>query len=707
MLLVTLSILLAIPSACSMDSSIYCPPQCVCETRPWFTPQSVYHEARTVDCNDLQLTSIPSNLSSDTQVLLLQSNNISQVNFELQDLVNLTELDLSQNHFARIQDVGLFNLSQLITLYLEENQVKELPDYCLKDLSNLEELYINHNRINTIGPKAFSGLTNLLRLHLNSNKLQVIDSHWFELLPNLEILMFGENPIIGLQEMNFKPLSKLHSLVLASMELKEIPKDAFEGLDYLESLSFYDNRLSRVPKDAFRNLPVLKFLDLNKNPIEKIYETDFKDLPHLEELSLNNMEELVSIERSAFDNLPELVKLEICNNPKLSFIDRFAFRNVLSLKTLLISNNDLSLIHRDTFESLPSLNEISLHSNPIRCDCSSNWVVLTNQSLRFIEPQSTLCTYPPQMAGCLLYDVLERGLTSSCLPMISRHTFPSYLNVTSGATVSLECRAMAEPQPQFYWVTPSGNKVTSLTASEKHKIHGESTLVILDASLEDSGRYTCVAWNSDGSDTRTMMVHIHGVQGNNSMALVMLAKQVQPHSVVVAWKLFSSMGLPKPNWSSATMKINNPHISYIAKVPTNIQEYNLTHLQPATEYEVCLTVSMLSHQTHKSCLNITTKDASFAVEMVTQPTNVALAAVMGSMFSILSMALLVIYMGRRLKQKSCHNSLKKYMQHATSIPLNEVYPPLINLWENENEKEKDCTVEQQNTQIDTSKTYMW
>lgn len=47
------------------------------------------------------------------------------------------------------------------------------------------------------------------------------------------------------------------------------------------------------------------------------------------------------------------------------------------------------------------------------------------------------------------------------------------------------------------------------------------------------------------------------------------------------------------------------------------------------------------------------------------------------------------------------------MQHTTSIPLNELYPPLINLWETETEKEKEGPVDPQNLQIDTSKTYMW
>lgn len=117
------------------------------------------------------------------QLLLLQSNNISSITTELQSLGNLTELDLSQNHFtqvhgriprharlcgdpppsAQVRSMGLSSLGRLVTLYLEENHIEELEDFALTNLTSLEELYINHNRISSIGPKAFAGLSNLLR----------------------------------------------------------------------------------------------------------------------------------------------------------------------------------------------------------------------------------------------------------------------------------------------------------------------------------------------------------------------------------------------------------------------------------------------------------------------------------------------------------------------------------------------------------------
>uniref|UniRef100_A0A8C0VCB3 Leucine rich repeat neuronal 2 n=1 Tax=Cyanistes caeruleus TaxID=156563 RepID=A0A8C0VCB3_CYACU len=309
---------------------VACPPRCVCQIRPWYTPRSAYREAATVDCNDLFITSVPPELPEGTQTLLLQSNNIARLEQgELGYLRNLSELDLSQNSFSDIWDFGLRNMPQLLSLHLEENQLSELPDGSFPGLGNLQELYLNHNRLRRIAPRAFAGLGSLLRLHLNSNLLRTLDSRWFQMLPSLEILMVGGNKVDAILDMNFRPLGNLRSLVLAGMQLREISDYALEGLRSLESLSFYDNKLADVPKRA------------------------------LQQLGLNNMDELVSIDQFALINLPELTKLDVTNNPKLSFIHPKAFQHLPQLETLMLNNNALSALHRQTVESLPNLQEIT------------------------------------------------------------------------------------------------------------------------------------------------------------------------------------------------------------------------------------------------------------------------------------------------------------------------------------------------------------
>ncbi|XP_023602173.1 leucine-rich repeat neuronal protein 1 [Myotis lucifugus] len=702
-----LGLLLASLAGSSLQSG-ECPQLCVCEVRPWFTPQSTYREATTVDCNDLRLTRIPGNLSSDTQVLLLQSNSIAATADELQQLCNLTELDVSQNNFSSIREVGLANLSRLTTLHLEENQIAELPDRCLQDLGSLQELYINHNQIRAISARAFAGLRNLLRLHLNSNRLRVIDSRWFEATPNLEILMIGENPVVGILDMNFRPLVNLRSLVLAGMCLTDVPGNALVGLDSLESLSFYDNRLVKVPQLALQKVPNLKFLDLNKNPIHKIQEGDFRNMLRLKELGLNNMGELVSVDRYALDNLPELTKLEATNNPKLSYVHRRAFRGVPALESLMLNNNALHAVYRATVASLPNLREIGIHSNPLRCDCVLRWVAANTTSIRFMEPLSMLCAAPPELRGQPVKDALARDSGERCLPMIAHDAFPGHLSVELGATVLLDCRALAEPEPEIYWVTPLGRKITGDTLSDRYTLSSEGTLEIPNVRTEDSGRYTCVAQNVEGADTRVVTVKVNGTLLDGAQVLKMYVKQTESHSILVSWKVTSNVMTSNLKWSSATMKVDNPHITYTARVPVDVHEYNLTHLQPSTDYEVCLTVSNVHQQTQRSCVNVTTKTAAFALDLSDQDASTALAAVMGSMFAVVSLASTAVYVAKRFKRKNYHHSLKKYMQKTSSIPLNELYPPLINLWEGDPEKDKDGAAEAKPAQVDTSRSYyMW
>ncbi|XP_041634804.1 leucine-rich repeat neuronal protein 1-like [Cheilinus undulatus] len=685
-----------------------CPHLCVCEIRPWFTPQSTYKEATTVDCNDLRLTHIPTNLSIDTQVLLLQSNAISHTSGELEALLNLTELDLSQNNFSTVEAVGLTGMKHLTTLHLEENQISQLPDHCLGNLSNLQELYINHNQISSISARAFAGLHSLLRLHLNSNKLHVIDSRWFEETPNLEILMIGENPVIGLLDMNFKPLKSLRSLVLAGMDLTDVPADAFVGLDTLESISFYDNKLVRIPQLALQKVPNLKFLDLNKNPVHKIQEGDFRNMLRLKELGINNMMELVSIDRYAMDNLPELTKLEATNNPKLSYVHRLAFRDMPSLESLMLNNNALTALYQHTVEVLPNLREISVHSNPLRCDCVIQWMSSNRTTVRFMEPVAMLCSSPPELRGQRVRELKLLDAPEQCLPLISHNTFPSHLNLELGMSVSLDCRAMSEPEPEIYWVTPLGSKITVDTVSERHHLSSEGTLRLSHVQVEDSGRYTCVAQNAEGADTRVATVRVNGTLLDSAQVMKIYVKQTESHSILVSWKVNSNVLSSDLKWASATMKIDNPHITYTARVPVDVHEYNLTHLQPATEYEVCLTVSNVHLQTHKSCVNVTTRSTTFALDLSDQHPSAAVLAVMATMLAFISLGTVGVYMARRWKRKNYHHSLKKYMLKTSSIPLNELYPPLINLWEAEGEKDKDGGTEGKPSPVDTTRSYyMW
>lgn len=623
------------------EGAARCPALCRCEIRPWFSPSSIYAEATTVDCNDLGLSALPQGLPSETQVLLLQTNNIVNVEKSLDYLANITEIDLSQNNISSVSDVRLGSLPQLLSLHMEENWVQELSDSCLASLPNLQEFYINHNLIFSISSRAFQGLGRLLRLHLNSNRLTSIDSEWFRPLPNLEILMLGENPILHLSDMNFKPLANLRSLVLARMNLTEIPDDTLVGLDNLESISFFDNLLNRVPRAALTRVQNLKFLDLNKNPIERIQRGDFMDMLHLKELGINSMPQLVSIDSFALNNLPELTKIEATNNPRLSYIHPRAFHKLPRLETLMLNSNSLSGLHRSTVESLPNLREVSLHSNPIRCDCVIRWVNTNRTTVRFMEPDSLFCVEPPEYQGQHVRKVHFREMTEICLPLISPGSLPDRVEISKESSVSLHCRAFGEPEPEIYWVTPSGVRVIPGSISNKYYMHPEGTFDIYDATEQEAGSYTCVAHNLVGADLKSVLVSVNGYTALPSKQLLhVYIMSVQSYSVIVSWESTGSL-LSQLNWSilAEGRRLSMP---FTARLPADVKEYHIKQLQPSTRYQVCVEVVSAQPGYSRDCVNVTTKETAVPRETTHKWDVVAMAAC-AACFIVVAVACSVVY----------------------------------------------------------------
>ncbi|XP_062316993.1 leucine-rich repeat neuronal protein 3 [Osmerus eperlanus] len=623
----------------------HCPDLCRCETRPWFSPSSMYSEAPTVDCNDLGLATLPRKLPSDTQVLLLQTNNIINVEEPLDYLVNITEIDLSQNNISSLSSVRLGLLPQLLSLHVEENCVQTLSDSCIPSLPNLQEFYINHNRISSISPRAFQGLGRLLRLHLNSNRLRAINMEWFQPLRTLEILMIGENPVLQLSDMNFKPLVNLRSLVLARMNLSEIPDNTLVGLENLESISFFDNLFEKVPRAALKRAENLKFLDLNKNPIERIQKGDFADMIHLKELGVNSMTELVCIDGFALSNLPELTKIEATNNPKLSYIHPDAFYKLPRLETLMLNSNALSALHRRTVESLPNLREVSMHSNPIRCDCVVRWINMNRTGVRFMEPDSLFCAEPPEYQGQHVRQVHFREMTEICLPLISSGSLPDRMAIRKGGQVTMHCRAFGEPEPEIYWVTPTGLRVLPNSVSDKYYMHPEGTFDIHDAGAHEAGLYTCVAHNLVGADLKSVLVVVDGYfpkPSNQSLRLD--TKSVQPRSVLLSWNNPGGFVF-NIKWYM-TAHVNHRSMAFTARVPSDVKEYRLAHLRPSTQYRVCVEVTSRQLGGYRDCVNVTTKGLEDPVDS-SENWDTIVMSVCAVLFVVVAVAFSVIYTSLR------------------------------------------------------------
>lgn len=614
---------------------VSCPSRCLCYIKPWISPDSVYHEVPTVECDDLLLSRLPAPLPASTHTLRLQTNLLLELDAAaLLRLPNLTDLDLSQNRFSCVRMITRnLSLTALLSLHLEENRLSLLPDASFSSLPALQELFLSHNKLRSIAAGAFAGLRSLLRLHINNNRLATVDPRWFRALPRLELLMLGENPVEVLPERGFLALTSLRSLVLGGMGLRRLTEKALEGLGGLESLSFYDNLLTQVPTGALRTVTGLRFLDLNKNPIKLIDTGDFQNMVHLKELGLSNMEELVSIERAALENLPELTKLEITNNPRLSHIHPQAFLQLSRLESLMLSSNALSALHQQVALSLPSLRELDLHANPLRCDCLFHWAAAdgprplvdrkrASPKVRFLQPQATVCADPPELTARRLSEVSAREMSAACLPTIPPGSLPAHVSVREGGTLVLHCRALADPRPELFWLTPSGLRVPNQREaprppSTRCRLLPEGTLEIRKITWREAGTYTCIAQNALGADTRSVAVAVDGGRkGRRGAAAVrpevrLEVVEVGRRSAVLSWRRTNDLPSTRLSWQP----LNADTPTYSTRVLGGARSFNLSYLRAETFYRVCLhtgpqRVGVRSGGRKPRCVSFRTKDAA-------------------------------------------------------------------------------------------------
>ncbi|KAA0724368.1 Leucine-rich repeat neuronal protein 3 [Triplophysa tibetana] len=645
---------------------VVCLKLCKCEVRPWFSPSSVYNEAPTVDCNDLELVSLPERLPTDTQVLLAQANDIAKIDIPLNYLVNLTEVDLSRNNVSSLSNIKLGHLRQLLSLHLEENWLSSLDKSCFAHFPNLQELYVNHNLLSLINADAFQGLNKLLRLHLNSNQLRAIRTEWFRDLSQLEILMIGENPIARIQDTNFKPLINLRSLVLTRMNLTEIPDRALVGLDKLDSISFYDNMFPKVPQAALRQVRNLKFLDLNKNPIERVQRGDFADMIHLKELGINSMPDLVSIDSFAVHNLPELTKIEATNNPRLSYIHPNAFSKLPRLESLMLNSNALRALHRITVESLPNLQEVSMHSNPIYCDCVIRWINMNKTKVRFMEPDALFCAGPSEFEGRLVRQVHFREMADICLPLISPESLSDRVNVDTAHSVSMHCRALGDPEPEIYWVTPSGEKISPQTVSNKYNLHPEGTFDIYDITENDAGEYTCVAQNLIGSDIRSVSVMVNGYYPKpTNKSLHLQENGTEPRSIKISWVPPKGSLVSNIKWSTGSKR---PTSQLTAQVSSCVATFNLTQLNPSTQYTVCVEITDLRSRHLKNCVNISTTEEPVSAQDTDGGIDV-IVSITALLLIVSAVTCMFIYMVRR-----SNHLYSKLNNQKPELPTSRIKP---------------------------------
>ncbi|XP_029811646.1 leucine-rich repeat-containing G-protein coupled receptor 5 isoform X2 [Suricata suricatta] len=375
-----------------------CPAHCQCE------PDG--RMLLRVDCSDLGLSELPSNLSVFTSYLDLSMNNISQLPpSPLHSLRFLEELRLAGNALTYIPKGAFAGLYSLKVLMLQNNHLRQVPAGALQNLRSLQSLRLDANHISSVPPGCFSGLHSLRHLWLDDNALTEIPVQAFRSLSALQAMTLALNKIHHIPDYAFGNLSSLVVLHLHNNRIHSLGKKCFDGLHSLETLDLNYNNLDEFPT-AIRTLSNLKELHFYDNPIQVVGRSAFQHLPELRTLTLNGASQITefpdltgtaslesltltgaqisTLPQAACNQLPNLQVLDLSYNlledlPSFSVCQKLqkidlrhneifeikvdTFQQLLSLRALNLAWNKIAVIHPNAFSTLPSLRKLDLSSN--------------------------------------------------------------------------------------------------------------------------------------------------------------------------------------------------------------------------------------------------------------------------------------------------------------------------------------------------------
>uniref|UniRef100_A0A8C4SJB7 Toll like receptor 8 n=1 Tax=Erpetoichthys calabaricus TaxID=27687 RepID=A0A8C4SJB7_ERPCA len=289
------------------------------------------------DCQDRHLTQVPTGIAYNVTHLILSKNKINICKMSLQNLKNLTYLDLRWNYHQQgptiISDGVFSSLTKLKSLLLDGNNLKMIP----RDLPpGLNDLSLDSNSLFSVNNKELLNLPNIANISLRKNCYYRNPCNYSLDLGNI-----------------FANLSKLTMLLLSYNNLTKVPKDLPGNL---EKLDLGSNKIQHIEESVFRHLTKLKYLDLSGN-CPHCFNAPFPCV------SCPN-EGFISIHDNAFQNLTQLSVLDLSQN-SLKRVKTAWFENCQNIKHLYLSFNQLmnEIAEAKFLSKIPKVEKIDLSFN--------------------------------------------------------------------------------------------------------------------------------------------------------------------------------------------------------------------------------------------------------------------------------------------------------------------------------------------------------
>ncbi|XP_078700297.1 uncharacterized protein LOC144927071 isoform X1 [Branchiostoma floridae x Branchiostoma belcheri] len=484
-----------------------------------------------LDLSDNQLRTITGQVFASLSSLMflnLNNNKLVKINFKLPN--GITQLDLSDNQLAALDENTFEGLHDLLNLDLSDNQIRALTGQVFANLSSLTFLDLHNNKLVRMDSPLPKGIGEVM---LSSNLLSQVPP-----LPgSLGTLDLSYNPLESLVQGQFSHIPSITTLGLSGIkyfiEKGTIDAGVFAGLGRLGTLNLADNRLTRVPSEVLGKIKLLETIDLSGNEISTLNRDDFVNMLNVTRLNLSG-NNLTSVTEGVFDKLIRMFELDLSSNPivyvgpkafnkelaavhldhtKLRIIDETAFNVSVDVKWLRLNNNYLQFLPGGVFKSLTFYGDLmeleDMSNNPWKCDCQMYEYAQYARSPAASALHMLECASPENLKGYVLRLVPLHSLTCDCphkSPTIDTRGSVTVVRVGQGAV--LFCKVTACPEAAVIWTTPTG---VSLTSDSQHPglyVLSDGSLVVVSASSDDSGTYSCMAVNYLGKATATVRLRV-------------------------------------------------------------------------------------------------------------------------------------------------------------------------------------------------------
>uniref|UniRef100_A0AAV2LAM9 Ig-like domain-containing protein n=1 Tax=Knipowitschia caucasica TaxID=637954 RepID=A0AAV2LAM9_KNICA len=348
-------------------------------------------------------------------------------------------------------------------------------------------------------------------LHCTFRSLLSVPEH---ISPHVQRINLGFNSISSVSQKSFSGLSRLELLLVHGNNIQAIPDGAFRDLSALQMLKLSYNKLRELNRYTFLGLWSLARLHLDHNHLETLDPDLFHGLTSLRLLQLEGN---------------QIKQIHVSTFCTVTIMDHF---HLSTIKHLYLSNNSLSTLSRETLETMPQLENLYLHANPLVCDCSmawlQQWIQKAPDVLKCKKERSLpggqlcpVCSSPRKLHQKPLQLLDDMSCSRPVITSSDHRSQPEEthqdldqflddfkqpfgnisLELSDEHGNKVELESSGEPRPFLSWTKVStGASIPQNTRLQRFEVHMNGTLTIRNIQPLDGGEYLCTVQNQFGSD---------------------------------------------------------------------------------------------------------------------------------------------------------------------------------------------------------------